>query len=64
MPAPKNIPDWLKGNIPLQRRYFAALRSSAAGCSSNCHKAAVARKFQKLAIQEEVKKIVAKDRKR
>ncbi len=59
------IPPWLVGNIPLQRRYFAALRSSqAGGCSSGCAKAAIARKFQQLAIQTETKKIAGRPRKR
>lgn len=60
----QDIPDFLKGNIPLQRRYFAALRRASYGCASDCYKAKVARQFQKLSIQLEVKKIEKQGRKR
>jgi hypothetical protein len=64
MASTQHIPDFLKGNVPLQRRYFAALRRASYGCNSNCYKAKVARQYQKLAIQLEVKKVEKRGRKR
>ena len=54
-----NIPEFLKGNIPLQRRYMAALRTNK-GCGSGCAKTALVRKFKQLSIQQASKKIVGR----
>lgn len=64
MPSPQQIPEFLKGNIPLQRRYFAALRRASYGCKSDCYKAKIAKQFHALAIRQEVKKVENKGRRR